>query len=291
MMGNVLGMFEKRFAHVPERGMRNPIATPVPAPQNTQDYLDKYLNPYINNGQQANQTLNGQYNNLLGQNPSGQYQNLLGNNPSGQYQGLLGQNPSSQYEELTNNPQGVMNRMGSGFQQSPGYQYNVDQATRASNNAAAAGGFIGNPQQQAQLAKEIGGMASQDYNQYLNNAMGLYGQGLQGKANMYGAGLQGMGNLYGTGLQGMGNMYGAGLQGLQGFGQQGFQASGAAGQTLADMLKHQAQMGHEREIAKSEEQYARWAADQQKDQQKSNGMGGLLGTLGGMFSAFNPFSW
>jgi len=147
--------------------------------------IDRYLQPYIGAGQNAMGTLQGQYNNLM------------------------------------NDPGAMMNKFGAGYQQSPGYQYNVNQATNASNNAAAAGGFIGSPQQQEYMAKQIGGLASQDYNQYLNNAMGLYGQGLQG-----------MGNIN--------NM--------------GFQASGQAQQSMSDMLKNQAQMAYTDALNKAQQQ-------------------------------------
>ena len=89
-------------------------------------------------------------------------------------------------------------------------------------------------------------------------------------------GLSGMGNLYGAGLSGMGNMYGTGLQGLQGFGQQGYGASMGSAQTLADILKQQAQMAHENQLTEKELKYAR---EVNKYQQQSN-----LSKVGGMFS-------
>lgn len=146
--------------------------------------IDRYLQPYIGAGQNAMGTLQGQYQNLM------------------------------------NDPGAMMNKFGAGYKQSPGYQYNVDQATNASNNAAAAGGYIGSPQQQEYMAKQIGGIASQDYNQYLNNAMGLYGQGLQGMGNVN---------------------------------QMGFQASGQAQQSMSDMLKNQAQMAYVDALNKSQQ--------------------------------------
>ncbi len=144
--------------------------------------IDRYLQPYIGAGQNAMNTLQGQYQNLM------------------------------------NDPSAMMNKFGAGYKQSPGYQYNVDQATKASNNAAAAGGYIGSPQQQEYMANQIGGLASQDYNQYLNNAMGLYGQGLQG-----------MGNIN----------------------QMGYGASGQAQQSMSDMLKAQAQLAYSNAMNKS----------------------------------------
>ena len=49
------------------------------------------------------------------------------------------------YNQLLQNPGQTMNQIGSGFQASPGYQYNVQQATNAANQAAAAGGMASRP--------------------------------------------------------------------------------------------------------------------------------------------------
>jgi hypothetical protein len=176
----------------------------------TPGYVQQYLDPYANAGKQAMGTLQGQYRNLL------------------------------------SDPNSMLAKMGAGYQQSPGYQYNVDQATQASNNAAAAGGFIGSPQQQQQLAQQIGGIASQDYNQYLNNVMGLYGQGLQGMG----------------GINQMG--YGA--------------AQGATG-TLADMLKAQAQNAQ----SQAELAYSNQANKNEEQGGMFSGLGGLLGGVLGSF--------
>jgi hypothetical protein len=91
----------------------------------------------------------------------------------------------TQYGSLINNPGGVMNKIGAGYQQSPGYQFNVDQATKAANSAAAAGGMAGSPAEQAALAQQVSGYANQDYNQYLQNALGMYGMGMQGLGGLY----------------------------------------------------------------------------------------------------------
>ena len=159
----------------PMFGQHNGFDEANPYLQQMQGGIDKYMNPYINAGRGAMGTLQDQYNNLI------------------------------------NDPGALMGKFGAGYKQSPGYQYNVDQATRASNNAASAGGFVGSPQQQAQMAKQIGGIASQDYDKYMQNAMGLYG----------------------TGLQGMGNIN-----------QMGFNASTQGMNSLNDMLKMQAQLAY-----------------------------------------------
>lgn len=84
------------------------------------------------------------------------------------------------YNQLLQNPAQTMNQIGAGYQASPGYQYNVEQATNAANQAAAAGGMQGTMQEQQQLAGTVSGLANQDYYNYLNQALGLYGQGLSG---------------------------------------------------------------------------------------------------------------
>lgn len=89
-----------------------------------------------------------------------------------------------QYGQLINDPGAVMNRIGGGFQQSPGYQFQVGQATNAANNAAAAGGYVGSPQAQQMMAQNIGGLANQDYYNYLNHGMSMYGQGLGGMSHI-----------------------------------------------------------------------------------------------------------
>jgi len=89
-----------------------------------------------------------------------------------------------QYGSLLKDPTALMNKIGSTYQPSPGYGFNVSEATRAANQASAAGGMVGSPQEQAELAKTIQGISSQDYNQYLQTALGQYGMGLQGMGDI-----------------------------------------------------------------------------------------------------------
>jgi len=90
-----------------------------------------------------------------------------------------------QYGSMVNDPGSLMAKFGAGYQQSPGYQFNVNEATRGANQASAAGGMLGSPAEQQELSGRISGLASQDYNQYLSNALGLYGQGMGGLSNLY----------------------------------------------------------------------------------------------------------
>ncbi|WP_438967010.1 hypothetical protein [Flavobacterium sp.] len=106
--------------------------------------IQQYYNPYIGAGTQALGTLQDQISKLL-------------------------QNPSD-----------ILKQFGAGYQESPGYQFEVDEATKAANRAAAAGGMLGTPSEQASLANRIHQLANQDYSQYLGNIMNLYGRGFGG---------------------------------------------------------------------------------------------------------------
>lgn len=171
--------------------------------------MGQYYNPYIQTGNRAMGTLENTYNQLL-------------------------QDPSQ-----------IMNKIGGSFQASPGYQYNVNQATNAANQAAAAGGMLGTPQEQQQLAQTVSGLANQDYYNYLNNALGLYGQGLGG---------------------------------LQGLNQMGYGASGNMAQSLKDVLESQANLSYAAQQAENERnagQGGLWGS-------LAGGLGGMAAGLFGL---------
>lgn len=93
-----------------------------------------------------------------------------------------------QYSQLINDPGARMNQIGAGYQQSPGFQFAMQQALQGAGNAAAAGGMAGSPQHEQQNMQLATNLADQDYNQYLQNALGLYGEGLQGSQGLYNMG-------------------------------------------------------------------------------------------------------
>jgi hypothetical protein len=129
-------------------GGSNPADAAQPYLNQIPSTITPYYQPYIDAGQQALPTLMGQYNQLI------------------------------------SNPAALMNQMGSSFSASPGYQYNVTQATNAANQAAAAGGMVGSPMEQQQLSTTVSGLANQDYYNYLNHVLGLYGQGMSGMSGI-----------------------------------------------------------------------------------------------------------
>ncbi len=119
-------------------------------PAQTQQYFD----PYIQSGNRASQSLEEQYKGLL------------------------------------SNPGKKLNQFGEGFHESPGFQFALQQALQGSNHAAAAGGMAGTPaheQQNMEIASQLG---NQDYYNWLQKTLGLYGSGLEGENQMSNRGFQ-----------------------------------------------------------------------------------------------------
>jgi hypothetical protein len=56
------------------------------------------------------------------------------------------------------------------------------------NNAAAAGGMLGTPQNQQQAGELATQLANQDFYNYLSKALGTYNTGLQGQQGLYNTG-------------------------------------------------------------------------------------------------------
>lgn len=95
-----------------------------------------------------------------------------------------------QYQNLINNPGGMINQIGAGYQQSPGFQFALQNALQGANRGAAAGGMAGSPANQVQNMQTATGMAQQDYYNWLGKALGMYGTGLEGQAGLAQGGLQ-----------------------------------------------------------------------------------------------------
>ncbi len=129
-------------------GAKNPSDAANPYLEGIQGQMGQYLNPYMDAGKRAMGTLEGQYN-----------QNI-------------------------NDPTHMMNQIGAGFQHSPGYAAQVAAAEGAANRASAAGGMLGSPQQQQQIAGTVNQMANQDYYNYVDRGMGQYNMGLGGLGNI-----------------------------------------------------------------------------------------------------------
>lgn len=124
---------------------QNPADSAMPYFNQIPDTMKQQYQPYINAGQQSMSQLQGQYGDLL------------------------------------NNPGGKLNSIGSGYQQSPGFQFALKQALQSTNHGAAAGGMFGSPQHDFQNMDVATGLANQDFGNWMHNALGLYGQGLTGQ--------------------------------------------------------------------------------------------------------------
>jgi hypothetical protein len=140
-------------------GQKSPASAANPYLSQMPGDVGQYMDPYMQAGQNALGSLNGQYSNLL------------------------------------NNPGGVLNQIGSSYHQSPGFQFALHQALMGANQASAAGGMAGSPLGQQQNMATATQLGNQDYYNYLNKAMGMYGQGLQGEQGLAGLGMQGSTNM------------------------------------------------------------------------------------------------
>ncbi len=106
-----------------------------------------------------------------------------------------GQRTGSQYESLMNDPQAFINKLMEGYKPSEGYQFQKGELTSQLGNAAAAGGVAGTPTDQMNQGKAIQGLLSQDQQQYLQNALGVYGTGLSGEQHAADQGFNASGSL------------------------------------------------------------------------------------------------
>ena len=106
----------------------------------------------------------------------------------------IGQNALAQYA----------NEFAGGYEQSPGYQFQLEQGQRAIDNSAAASGqLFSGATQKAQL--QFGqGMAAQDYGNWLNRLQGLSAMG-QNAASGTGAAAAQFGQMGGSALGNQGN--------------------------------------------------------------------------------------
>ena len=133
-------------------GWENPANSAMSELDKIPDILKNYYDPYINAG--------------LGQLPQLQ----------------------TQYNNLLTNPGGTVNQIGQSFQQSPGFNFAMQQAMQGANHAAAAGGMAGSPQHQQQNMQLATNLANQDYYNWLSPALSQYNRGLSGAEGMYNTG-------------------------------------------------------------------------------------------------------
>ena len=91
---------------------------------------------------------------------------------------------SGEYQRMYQDPNAIISRLGSGYRESPGYQWRLNQGENAINNAAAAGGMAGTAQHQQQAGELAGNLADQDYQNHLAKVLALYSGGLSGRTGI-----------------------------------------------------------------------------------------------------------
>ena len=115
------------------------------------DELKKYLQPYIDAGRGAYGHLN---------------------------------DISGEYEKMYQDPNAIISRIGEGYKESPGFRWKLNQGENAINNASAAGGMTGTGQHQQQAGELANNLASQDFNDFMERALGLRREGLTGRTGI-----------------------------------------------------------------------------------------------------------
>lgn len=108
---------------------------------------------------------------------------------------------TGEYGNTIDDPNSIYNKLAEGYKESPGYAFKLKQALGAGQNASAAGGMLGTPQdvqQQSQIGHDI---ADQDFEKYMERMNGIYNRGLQGEEGINQKGFDastGYGNMLGS---------------------------------------------------------------------------------------------
>ena len=109
------------------------------------------------------------------------------------------------FKQYTSNPEEVINKIMGNYKPSEGYQYKLNQGLNTARNAAAAGGYVGNPDDIGHQVDIEGRLMSDDMQQWLNNVLGIKNQGIAGQGEFYNKGYQAstgkasdLANIFGT---------------------------------------------------------------------------------------------
>lgn len=105
---------------------------------------------------------------------------------------------NGQYSSMTQDPQAFIDNLMKNYQTSEGYNFQKNALTKDLGNAAAAGGVAGTPLDQMNQGQAIQGLLSQDQQQYLQNALGVFGQGQAGQQGVSNRGYSATGSLTDT---------------------------------------------------------------------------------------------
>lgn len=85
---------------------------------------------------------------------------------------------------MIGDPTGLEDNIMSHYSESPYAQYQTKNVTDQLNRAAAIGGEVGTPNEQADMAGRVQGVVSKDQQDYLHNAMQPYETALSGEGHL-----------------------------------------------------------------------------------------------------------
>jgi hypothetical protein len=90
------------------------------------------------------------------------------------------QNNQQQYNQMSQNPADFYEQLRSTYTPSNGFQFRQDQAMKAAQGSAAAGGRTSTPANEAAQIKLVNDLLGEDEGAYLDRLFGITGMGLQG---------------------------------------------------------------------------------------------------------------
>jgi len=137
---------------------QNPANAAQPYLQQIPGVGHQYYDPYIQQGQQAGQTLQSEYGKQL-------------------------------------DPATFMNHLMEQYKPSEAYQGRQDDLMKQMAAVAGQGGYAGTPMAQRQYGEQANRIMSEDQQQYLQNALGIYGQGISGEQDFYNKGFGASGSM------------------------------------------------------------------------------------------------
>lgn len=140
-------------------GNTNPADAAMPYLDQIPGQINPYYQPYVNSGQKALNTTQGEFGNLI------------------------------------NNPGAKLNEIGQNFQQSPGFKFALQQALQGAGHAEAAGGMAGSPEHEFQNMQLGTNLGNQEYYNWLKPATELYGTGLSGTQDIAHGGMNASNNM------------------------------------------------------------------------------------------------
>lgn len=130
---------------------QNPARAAMPYLNQVPGVVHQGYDPYVQQGQQAGQTLQSEYSKQL-------------------------------------DPATFLSHLQEGYKPSSEYDFKKEELMKGMRAMGGAGGYSGTPLHQMQYGEQADKLLSGDMQQYLQNALGIYGQGIAGTQDFYNKG-------------------------------------------------------------------------------------------------------